>query len=87
MMASCNMALCSTASITRTRRAKTDSPATFGDPSWSMAYCTFPRPDQIPAEHKKEIRAMMPKAFGMEQNLQYVETEAEQYAAIIGGMD
>ena len=47
----------------------------------------FPRPDQIPAEHKKEIRAMKPKAFGIEQNLQYVETEAEQYAAIGGGID
>jgi hypothetical protein len=29
---------------------------------------------------------MMPKAFGIEQNLQYVETEAEQYAAIVGDM-
>ena len=30
---------------------------------------------------------MMPKAFGIEQNLQYVEIEAEQYASIVGGMD
>ena len=51
-----------------------------------MVYCHFPRPDEIPAEHKKEIRAMMPKAFGLEQNLQYVEIEAEQYAAIVGGI-
>jgi CRISPR-associated protein Cas5d len=47
---------------------------------------SFPRPDEIPAEHKQEIRAMMPKAFGIEQNLQYVETEAEQYDSIVGGM-
>ena len=45
----------------------------------------FPRPDQIPAEHKKDIRAMGTKRFGLEENLQYVETEAQQYAANVGG--
>ena len=58
----------------------------FWRPKLVNGVLSFPRPDQIAAEHKKEIRAMMPKAFGIEQNLQYVETEAEQYAASIGGM-
>ena len=35
---------------------------------------------------KKEIRAMAPKHFGMGENLQYVETEAQEYAASIGGI-
>jgi CRISPR-associated protein Cas5d len=48
---------------------------------------TFPRPDKIPIEHKQYIRAMNVKRFGLEQNLQYVETEAERYAAGIGGME
>ena len=47
---------------------------------------SFPRPSEIAPEHRKEIRAMAPKAFGLEQNLQYVETEAEQYSASMGGM-
>jgi CRISPR-associated protein Cas5d len=46
---------------------------------------TFPRPNEIPAGHKRDIRAMGVKRFGLEQNLQYVETEAQQYAASIGG--
>jgi len=59
----------------------------FWRPKLVNGVLSFPRPNQIPAEHKKEIRAMMPKAFGIEQNLQYVETEAEQYDAIVGGID
>lgn len=39
---------------------------------------TFPRPNEIPAEHKKDIRAMGVKRFGLEESLQYVETEAQQ---------
>jgi CRISPR-associated protein Cas5d len=35
---------------------------------------------------KKEIRPMMPKAFGLEHNLQLVEIEAEQYASTSGGV-
>ncbi len=58
----------------------------FWRPKLVNGVLSFPRPDQISAEHKKEIRAMTPKAFGLEQNLQYVETESEQYAAIVGGM-
>ncbi|MGD0480182.1 MAG: type I-C CRISPR-associated protein Cas5c [Terracidiphilus sp.] len=46
---------------------------------------TFPRPDNIPAKHKKDIREMTVKRFGLEENLQYVETEAQQYAAGVGG--
>ena len=59
----------------------------FWRPKLINGVLSFPRPDQIPAEHKKEIRAMIPKVFGIEQNLQYVETEAEQYASIVGGID
>jgi CRISPR-associated protein Cas5d len=35
---------------------------------------------------KKEIRAMSPKRFGVDENLQYVETEAQEYASSIGGI-
>ena len=59
----------------------------FWRPKLVNGVLSFPRPDQIPFEHKKEIRAMMPKSFGIEQNLQYVETEAEQYASIVGVID
>lgn len=58
----------------------------FWRPKLVNGVLSFPRPNQIPADHKKEIRAMIPKAFGIEQNLQYVETEAEQYTSIVGGM-
>jgi CRISPR-associated protein Cas5d len=34
---------------------------------------------------KKEIRAMRPKAFGLEQNLQYVEVEAGHYPTSVKG--
>lgn len=56
----------------------------FWQPKLVNGVLSFPRPDEIPARHKKEIRAMMPKAFGVEQNLQYVENESKQYAASIG---
>jgi len=59
----------------------------FWRPKLVNGVLSFPRPDHIAAENKKEIRAMMPKAFGIEQNLQYVETEAEQYASIGGGIE
>jgi CRISPR-associated protein Cas5d len=43
----------------------------------------FHRPD---ARHvQKEIRAMSAKRFGVDENLQYVETEAQQCAASNGG--
>ena len=61
--------------------------AASGGRSWSMGYCPFRGLITIPREHKKQIRAMMPKAFGIEQNLQYVEAEAEQYASIVGDID
>jgi CRISPR-associated protein Cas5d len=35
---------------------------------------------------KKEIRAMSPKRFGVDENLRYVETEAQEYASSIGGI-
>lgn len=57
----------------------------FWRPKLVNGILTFPRPDQIPAEHKKDIRAMAVKRFGLEENLQYVETEAQQYAAGVGG--
>jgi CRISPR-associated protein Cas5d len=46
---------------------------------------TFPRPNEIPVEQKKDIRAMGVKRFGLEENLQYVESEAQHYAAGVGG--
>jgi CRISPR-associated protein Cas5d len=58
----------------------------FWRPKLVDGILSFPRPDAIPAEHKKEVRTMKPKAFGLEQNIQYIETEADQYEAIIGGM-
>jgi CRISPR-associated protein Cas5d len=58
----------------------------FWRPKLVNGIVSFPRPGEIPTEHKKEIRAMTPKAFGLEQNLQYVETEAEQYSAAMGGL-
>jgi CRISPR-associated protein Cas5d len=57
----------------------------FWRPKLVNGILTFPRPNQIPAEHKKDIRAMAVKRFGLEENLQYVETEAQQYAAGVGG--
>jgi CRISPR-associated protein Cas5d len=59
----------------------------FWRPKLVDGILTFMRPDQIPAGHKKDIRAMNVKPFGLEENLQYVETEAEQYAAGIGGVE
>jgi CRISPR-associated protein Cas5d len=46
---------------------------------------SFPRPDEIPAGLKKDIRSMGMKRFGLDENLEYVETEAQQYAVDFGG--
>jgi CRISPR-associated protein Cas5d len=56
----------------------------FWDPKLLDGEIDFHRPDA--RRVKKEIRAMRPKSFGLEQNLQYVETEAQQYATSIGGV-
>ena len=57
----------------------------FWRPKLVHGVLTFPRPNEIRAEHKEDIRAMGVKRFGLEENLQYVETEEQQYAAGIGG--
>jgi CRISPR-associated protein Cas5d len=57
----------------------------FWYPKLKDGVLTFPRPNEIPAEHKKDIRAMGVKRFGLEENLQCVEIEAQQLAASIGG--
>lgn len=56
----------------------------FWDPKLVDGVIDFHRADA--RRVKKEIRAMAPKRFGVEENLQYVETEAQQYAASIGGI-
>jgi CRISPR-associated protein Cas5d len=61
--------------------------SSFWRPKLVHGELTFPRPDQILAEHKKDIRAMGVKRFGLEENLQYVETEAQQFAASAGGTE
>ncbi len=55
----------------------------FWDPKLVDGVIDFHRPDV--RRVKKEIRAMTAKRFGLDQNLQYVEAEAQQYAASIGG--
>jgi CRISPR-associated protein Cas5d len=56
----------------------------FWDPKLVHGVIDFHRSD---ARHlKKEIRAMSPKRFGVDENLQYVETEAQEYASSIGGI-
>ena len=57
----------------------------FWRPNLVKGVITFPRPNDIPAEHKKDIRAMGVKLFGLGQNLQFVETESQEYGASIGG--
>ncbi len=57
----------------------------FWRPNLVRGVLTFPRPSEIPPEHKKDIRPMNVKAFGLEQNLQDVEAEAQGCAASIGG--
>ena len=56
----------------------------FWDPKLVDGIIDFNRSDA--RRVKKEIRAMTAKRFGVDQNLQYVETEAQQYTANIGGM-
>jgi len=53
----------------------------FWRPELVDGVLTFPRPNEIQAAHKKDIRAMGVKRFGLDQNLQYVEAEAQQYSA------
>jgi CRISPR-associated protein Cas5d len=56
----------------------------FWDPKLVDGVIDFHRPG---ARHlKKEIRAMSPKHFGVDKNLRYVETEAQEYAVSIGGV-
>jgi CRISPR-associated protein Cas5d len=55
----------------------------FWDPKLVDGIIDFHRPDA--RRVKKEIRAMSAKRFGVDENLQYVEIEAQQYAASTGG--
>jgi CRISPR-associated protein Cas5d len=58
--------------------------SSFWGPKLIDGVIDFHRSD---ARHlKKEIRAMSPKRFGVDENLQYVETEAQEYASSIGGI-
>lgn len=58
--------------------------ANFWDPKVVDGEIDFHRKDA--RRVKKEIRAMTPKVFGLDQNLQYVEIEAEQCAVDTGGI-
>ena len=56
----------------------------FWDPKLVDGVIDFRRSD---ARHlKKEIRAMSPKRFGVDENLRYVGTEEQEYASSIGGV-
>jgi CRISPR-associated protein Cas5d len=55
----------------------------FWDPKMVNGVIDFHRPDA--RRLKKEIRAMTAKRFGVGDNLQYVETESQQYASSTGG--
>jgi CRISPR-associated protein Cas5d len=57
----------------------------FWSPNLVNGVLTFTRPNEIPVDHKKDIRAMGVKRFSLEENLQYVEIEAQEYAANVGG--
>ena len=59
----------------------------FWRPNLKKGVLTFPRPDEIPAELKKDIRAMGVKHFGLQENLLAVETEAQIYMADSGGLE
>lgn len=59
----------------------------FWCPKLVNGVLSFPHPDEIPAEHKKVIREMGKRRFGLEENLQHVVTEVQQCAASAGGTE
>jgi len=56
----------------------------FWDPKLVDGVLDFNRPNA--RRLKKDIRAMAPKSFGLGENLQYVETEMQEYTTSIDGV-